>query len=152
RLLSMYKYLQRADSVDDVGTKAKEMDLRSFFTFMLDEQPHLLNDVQVNFLANAGAYTRPPNSGDLAAALKISREMSVIGVVELLDESLVTAEYFLRPAFPTNRLEYAPQNVSPGAGLQFREEAGDAVYLQLQRMNRLDAQLVSWASGEVRRR
>src|SRR5262249_7746941 len=65
RLLSMYKYLQRADSVDDVGTKAKEMDLRSFFTFMLDEQPHLLNDVQVNFLANAGAYTRPPNSGDL---------------------------------------------------------------------------------------
>jgi hypothetical protein len=53
-----------------------------------------VEDVQVNVLANAWAYTRPPDSGDLAAALKVAREMSVIGVVELFDESLVAAEYF----------------------------------------------------------
>jgi hypothetical protein len=137
---------------DDLTTKAKGMDPRSFFEFLLEQQPHLLNDVQVNVLANAGVYTRPPDSGDLAAALKVAREMSVIGVVELFDESLVAAEYFLRPAFPAIRFEYIAQNVSPGAGFQFREEVGDAIYLQLQEMNRLDGELISWACGEVRRR
>jgi hypothetical protein len=121
-------------------------------TFRSRQAPHLLNDVQVNVLANGGARTRPSDSADLAAALNVAREMSVIGVVELFDESLVAAEYFLRPAFPGIRLEYVGQNVSPRAGFQFREEVGHAIYQQLQEMNRLDGELVSWASGEVRRR
>jgi hypothetical protein len=152
RLSSMYKHFQRADPVDDLSTKAKRMDPKSFFNFMLDQHPHLLNDAQVNVLANAGTYTRPPDSVDLAGALKLARQMSVIGVVELFDESLVTAEYFLCPAFPAISLEYVSQNVSPRAGLQFHEEVGDAIYSKLQEMNRLDAELASWASGEVHRR
>lgn len=152
RLWSMYKHFRRADPVDDLSRKAKEMDLRAFFGFLLEHNPHLVNDVQVNVLANGGTYTRPPDSADLAAALKVARETSVVGVVELFDESLVAAEYFLRPAFPTIRLEYVSQNVSPGAGFQLREKVGDAIYQQLQEMNRLDGELVSWASGEVRRR
>jgi len=152
RLWSMYKYFQRAEPVDDLSRNAKGMDARPFFDFLLEQHPHLLNDVQVNVLANAGAYTRPPDSADLAAALKVAREMAVIGAVELFDESLVTAEYFLRPAFPAIRLEYVSQNVSPGVDLQIREEVGYAIYRQLQEMNRLDRELVSWAYSEVRRR
>jgi hypothetical protein len=64
----------------------------------------------------------------------------------------VAAEYFLRPAVPAIRLEYVSQNVSPRADFQFPEKVGYAIYQQLQEMNRLDGELVSWASGEVRRR
>ncbi|MBZ5591251.1 MAG: hypothetical protein LAP39_03380 [Acidobacteriia bacterium] len=154
RLWSMYQHFRRADPVDDLSRKAQEMDARSFFDFLLENHPHLVNDVQVNVLANGAAYTRPPDSVDLAAALKVAREMSAIGVVDLFDESLVAAEYFLCPAFPGIRLEYVKQNVSPPRGPEerFREAVGDCIYQQLSKMNQLDAELVSWATGEVRRR
>ena len=152
RLRSVYRHFQRAEPVEDVGRKARELNPRSFFDFLIEEQPHMVNNVQVNVLANRAAYTRPPDSADLSAALKIAREMSVIGVVELLDESLVAAEYFLRPAFPGIRLEYVRRNVSPPEEGQFRDAVGDAIYGQLQKMNQLDHELVAWAAGEVRRR
>lgn len=154
RLWSMYQHFRRAEPIDDLSAKAKEMDAQSFFDLLLEEHPHLVNDVQVNVLANRAAYTRPPDSADLSAALKIAREMSAIAVVNLFDESLMAAEYFLHPAFPTIRLEYVSQNVSPARGTEerFREEVGDRVYQQLRKMNQLDSELVSWASGEVRRR
>jgi hypothetical protein len=152
RLRSMYQHFQRAQPVDELSRKAKDMDAQSFFDFLLNGQPHMVNDAQVNILANGAAYTRPPDSGDLVAALRLAREMSAIGVVELFDESLVAAEYFLRPAFPAIRLEYVSQNVSPATQGQFRDEVGETIYRQLQKMNQFDSQLVSWAAGEVRRR
>jgi hypothetical protein len=154
RLWSMYQHFRRAEPVDDLSAKAKEVDAQSFFDLLLEEHPHLVNDVQVNVLANRAAYTRPPDSADLSAALKVAREMSAIAVVNLFDESLAAAEYFLHPAFPEIRLEYVSQNVSPARGTEerFREEVGDRIYQQLWKMNQLDSELVSWASGEVRRR
>ena len=154
RLWSMYQHFRRAEPVDNLSAKAKEMDAQSFFDLLLEEHPHLVNDVQVNVLANRAAYTRPPDSADLSAALKIAREMSAIVVVNLFDESLMAAEYFLHPAFPEIRLEYVSQNVGPARGTEerFREEVGDRVYQQLRKMNQLDSELVLGASSEVRRR
>ena len=154
RLWSMYQHFRRAEPADDLSAKAKAMDAQRFFDLLLEGHPHLVNDVQVNILANGSAYTRPPDTADLSEALKVAREVSAIGVVNLLDESLVAAEYFLHPAFPAIRLDYISQNVSPALGPEgrFREEVGDSIYQQLRKMNQLDAELVSWASGEVRRR
>jgi hypothetical protein len=150
----MYQHFRRAEPVDDLSAKARQMDVRSFFHLLLEEHAHLVNDVQVNILANGSAYTRPPGSADLSAALRVAREMSAIAVVDLFDESLVAAEYFLHPAFPEIRLEYISQNVSPDRTPEswFRQQVGDHIYLQLRKMNQLDAELVAWASGEVRRR
>ena len=154
RLRSVYYHFRRADPVDDLSARAKEMDLRSFLDLLIRKHPHLVNDVQVNILANRAAYTRPPGSADLAAALGIAGDMSVISVVDLFDESLVAAEHFLQPAFPSIQLEYISQNVSPATapGYRFREEVGDPIYRQLQNLNQLDGELVSQARGEVRRR
>jgi len=154
RLRSVYHHFRRAEPVDDLSARAKEMDLRSFLDLLIRKHPHLVNDVQVNILANQAAYTRPPGPADLAAALAIAGAMSVISVVDLFDESLVAAEYFLQPAFPSIQLAYVSQNVNPatGAGYQFREEVGDPIYRQLQRLNQLDGELVSHARSEVRRR
>jgi hypothetical protein len=152
RLRSVYHHFRRAEPVDDLSARAKEMDLRSFLDLLIRQYPHMVNDVQVNTLANAAAYTRPPDSTDLAAALRIVREMSVAGVVDLFDESLVAAEYFLCPAFPAIQLEYVSQNVGPRDTEPFREAVGDGIYRQLDKMNQLDGALVTQARAEVRRR
>jgi hypothetical protein len=78
--------------------------------------------------------------------------MSVAGVVDLFDESLVAAEYFLCPAFPAIQLEYVSQNVGPKDSEPFREAVGARIYELLKKMNQLDAELVSQARAEVRRR
>ena len=75
RLWSMYQHFLRAKPVDDLSAKARELDARSFFNLLLEEHAHLVNNVQVNLLANGAAYTRPPDSADLSAALKVAREM-----------------------------------------------------------------------------
>lgn len=54
----------------------------------------------------------------------VLREMAVPERVEMFEESLVVAEYSLRPAFPTLRMEYIPQNASQTAWrapAEFRE-------------------------------
>jgi len=152
RLRSVYHHLRRAEPVDDLSARAKELDLRSFLDLLIRKHPHLVNDVQVNILANGSAYTRPPGSADLAAALAIAGDMSAISVVDLFDESLVAAEHFLQPAFPSIQLAYISQNVGPATGCAFRDEVGDPIYRQLQNLNQLDGELVSRARGEVRRR
>jgi hypothetical protein len=158
RLASMYKHFRRSPAMDEISARAKQMDLRSFFDLLIQEHPHMVNNVQVNILANASAYTRPPDSTDLAAALHIVRESSAIGVVDLFDQSMVAAEYFLRPAFPALRLEYVRQNASNNGDAaaapdsQFRDALGPVVFVQLQKMNQLDSELVSRARDEVRRR
>jgi Sulfotransferase family len=152
RLRSVYQHFRRAEPVDELSARAKEMDLPSFLDLLIRQYPHMVNDAQVNALANAAAYTRPPDSTDLGAALQIVREMSVISMVDLFDESIVAAEYFLCPAFPSIQLEYFSQNVSPKDAEPFRDAVGTRIYQQLEKMNQLDGELVSRARAEVRRR
>jgi len=157
RLWSFYKFLHRVPPVDSLGEMARRSDFRPFIETLVGEHPHLVNDVQVNLLANAGAYTRPPSSTDLVVALDVLHRMAVPGVVDIFDESLVVAEYYLRPAFPELQFQYVKQNVAPvdydttqGAGL--REELGEPLYSELRALNRLDDELVARAREEVRRR
>jgi hypothetical protein len=159
RLWSMYHYFRTADAVGDLARCAKTAQAPVFFDLLLGEYPHLINDVQVNVLANGGAYRRPPTAQDLRVALERVRQISVLGVVELFDESAVTAEYFLRPTFPALRFEYVPQNVSTARNGadgapedRCRDEIGAARYAQLERMNQLDTQLLSFAREELLRR
>ncbi len=152
RLRSVYLHFRRSEPVDELSARAKEMDLRSFLDLLIRQYPHMVNDAQVNTLANAAAYTRPPDSTDLGEALRIVREMSVISVVDLFDESLVAAEYFLCPAFPAIQLEYVSQNVSQKDAEPFRDAVGTTIYQQLEKMNHLDGELLSQARAEVRRR
>jgi hypothetical protein len=85
--------------------------------------------------------------------------MAFPGLVEMFDESLVVAEYYLQPAFPGLRLEYVAQNVGP-AGRRAQAETreywedlwGEDLYRLLQRMNAMDLELVRRAKGEILRR
>jgi len=157
RLWSMYRYFCSTQASGDLASCARSRSASEFFDFLVAEHPHVVNDEQVNYMANGGAYTRPPTAQDLRVAMERVRQISVLGVVEMFDESAVTAEYFLRPTFPALRFEYIAQNVSasPGGGSPeegFRREIGAARYAQLERMNRLDAQLLAFTREELLRR
>jgi hypothetical protein len=85
--------------------------------------------------------------------------MAIPGLVERFDESLVAAEYFLKPAFPRLRLDYRPQNVSRplGASSLDRQEWlkhswGSDLYATLVQLNQCDLELCSRAEREVTRR
>lgn len=116
RTRSLYHYGRRLDPAHWLGTLARAGDEAAFVAHLVERMPHMLCDVQVHFIANACAFTRPAGTRDLEIALATVEAMALPGVVELFDESLVTAEYFLHPAFPDLQLDYVAQNVSSPAG------------------------------------
>ncbi|MGD0047122.1 MAG: hypothetical protein ABSE42_08885 [Bryobacteraceae bacterium] len=159
RLCSTYNHFRRSAPDSLLAGWARSYGPREFAMRLIDEAPHLVSEVQVTLLANAGAFTRPPDEWDLERATAVLREMAFPGLVEMFDESLVVAEYFLRPAFPTLRLEYIPQNVSPAArrapveSREYWEELwGKELYERLLRVNEMDTELVRRAKREIQRR
>src|SRR5580704_17826312 len=159
RLQSLYFYLARLDSTDPLCQRARRSTAAEFLEYLLDMAPHQVSDVQVTQLARAGAFTRPANERDLEQATAIVRQMAVPGLVEAFDESLVAAEYYLQPAFPTLRLEYTPLNVgrprweTPIERQQLLQQTwGADLYGRLSRVNQLDLELFHQMEKEVQQR
>ena len=85
--------------------------------------------------------------------------MALPGLVEKFDESLVAAEYFLKPAFPRLRLDYLPQNVSrplggsPGDRQEWLKHSwGPDLYATLGKLNQCDLELWRRTEAEITRR
>jgi hypothetical protein len=159
RLHSYYTYLNRTGAIDSHSPRARGENVREFLEHLLDAAPHLVSNVQVNLLANAGAFTRLVGERDLRRATGVLREMAIPGLLGMFDESLTAAEYFLRPAFPTIRLEYVAKNVTGSVPIRLDERREDLVelwgqglYEQLDRLNQMDLELFRRAREEVTRR
>jgi hypothetical protein len=93
----------------------------------------------------------------------VFRDKAIPGIVERFAESLVAAEYFLKPAFPKLRLHHVPENVSRPPRLyqpDRRDEMeqtlvelwGEDVYADLLRLNQFDMELFRRARIEIERR
>ncbi len=163
RLDSIYHYLRTIAPPDATRYLARQMSAREFLLHLANESPHMVSDVQVTQLACAGAFTRPAHAEDLERASAILSDMAIPGLVEMFDESLVAAEYFLQPAFPGVKLECIAKNVSrPGGAAAFtnardRHERlidawGGDLYEDLLRLNQLDLELFRRAQKEIGRR
>ena len=159
RLQSLYSYFQRINSDDPLSRLARQQHPRSFFKKLMDNAPHLVSNVQVMMLAQGGAFTRPADAPDVDVAADVVGKMAIPGLVEKFDESLVAAEYFLKPAFPRLRLDYRPQNVSRpletnSADRQewLRHSWGSDLYATLVQLNQCDLELCRRAEGEITRR
>jgi len=151
RLHSHFTYLKQTEGL---GESAGE-----FLEHLIDAAPHQVSDVQVHQLANGGAFTRPASDYDLEKATQIVRLMAIPGLVSMFDESLAAAEYFLRPAFPSIRLEYVAQNVTssrrdpPGERLDYLMELwGADLYEKLAKLNQMDMELFRRTRTEIARR
>jgi hypothetical protein len=155
RLQSMYSYLRRANTGGALGQMASRCSTTEFLRGLVEESPHLVSNVQVLQLARSGRFTRPAGEEDLSRAIQMMRRMSIPGVVDLFDASLVAAEYFLRPAFPRINLHYTRQNVSAARSesahreKRYRELWGSMVYDELLALNQFDLQLHAATVDEV---
>lgn len=159
RLYSCYNHYRRGGVGSPYAGWAQSLSAREFVLRLIEEAPHVVSDVQTTQLVSGGAFTRPADARDLERASAAVRKMAMPGLVELFDESLLVAEYFLRPAFPELRLEYIPQNVGP-SGRRAQPESrefwqglwGEDLFGLLERMNEMDLELVRRAKREVMRR
>ena len=160
RLDSLYSYYRKIDSTEPLCRMAHRCAPVEFFRHLIDRAPEQVANVQVVQLANGGAFTRPAHEGDLDRAVRIVRNMAFPGVVEMFRESLVAAEYFMRPAFPSLRLNYSgPANMSRPAlaSAEQRQQRlldrwGTGLYNELKKLNSLDIELVARATQEIERR
>jgi hypothetical protein len=159
RLQSLYSYFQRIRADDPLCRLARQEQPRSFFTKLIDSAPHLISNVQVTMLAQSGTFTRPVDTPDVELAADVIGRMAIPGLVEKFDESLVSAEYFLKPAFPRLRLDYMAQNVSrPIGGTPadrqgwLKHSWGPDLYFTLARLNACDLELWRRAESEIARR
>lgn len=159
RLQSLYSYFQKILADDPLCRLAKQEPPRSFFKKLIDSAPHLISNVQVTMLASGGAFTRPVDTSDVKVASDVVGKMAIPGLVERFDESLVAAEYFLKPAFPRLKLDYLPQNVSRPLGGNpvdrqewLKHSWGPDLYATLTRLNQCDLELWRRTEREVTRR
>jgi len=159
RIRSIYTYLRKLESTDALCQLARRLTAPAFARHLIDQLPHLISNVQVIQLSRAGRFTRPASQQDLDRATAILQDMAIPGVVEMFDESLVAAEYFLQPAFPAIGCEYIAQNVTrePHVGVadpesELAEYWGAGVQEDLVRLNEFDFELHRRARQEVVRR
>ncbi|HWE52354.1 MAG TPA: hypothetical protein VG273_21340 [Bryobacteraceae bacterium] len=164
RLMSVYTYFRGIESPDRLCYRARRQSPREFMEQTLQESPHLISNVQVTLLASGGAFFRPASERDLDRATEIFCDMALPGLVDMFPESLVAAEYFLKPAFPEIRLEHVPHNVSrkpvrrhAALSHQMVEEDlknlwGEDLYADIARLNQFDLELYRRAQSEIRRR
>ena len=155
RLDSMYRYSRATSSGDFLNVFARQFNPRQFFTTLIREAPHMISNVQVMQIARAGAFTRPAHPYDLDRATEIFADVAIPGLVEMFDESLTAAEYFLKPAFPSLSLEYEPRNVTraaPRSADRLIRLWGADLYEDLARFNQFDLELFRRAENEIRRR
>jgi len=158
RLQSLYRHFRSIQSDDPLCVRAHAQGPAEFMRGLLSDSPHLVSNVQVTYLAHTGAFTRPANESDLDRATHILEEMAVPGVVEMYRESMVAAEYHLRPAFPGLHLHYTPQNVTRpldhhnGSSEDWEALWGSQTYQQLVKANQLDLELFRRAKAEIRGR
>jgi len=163
RLVSVYSYYRSIDSAEPLSRLARRFTQRDFIRQLMDESPHQVSNVQVTQLARSGAFCRPANEKDLEQAAEFFCDSSIAGLVDMFSESLVAAEYFLRPAFPGIRLDHIPQNVTRAARVynpdrlrrlqeELVDEWGADLYEAIVRLNEFDLELYQRAQSEVLRR
>jgi hypothetical protein len=156
RLLSIYKYFRRTHTGHDLSRLAAQLDIQSYGRLLIERYPHMVDNPQVNILANDGFYGHAVCEDDLSRAWDRYSKYSLCAPVERYDESMVVLEYFNAPVYAPNglNLAYVRQNVSePIFGEEnVKETLGEATFDWLRRLHEFDERLWSFANAELNRR
>jgi hypothetical protein len=114
RLLSIYKYFRRIPISSDIIRAAVELDFTDFVQLLIERYPHMVDNPQVNTLANYGFYRCAVSKDDLEVAWARYKQFSLCAPVERYDDAMVVLEYFNSPVYHPGGLNmaYIRQNVS----------------------------------------
>lgn len=151
RMRSTYDYFREKPFAGyPLSDLANQSTLPEFFERLIELAPFYINDVQVNLVAN-GEWDHPPSRDDLDRATQRILNSSFLGVVDRFQESLVAAEYALKPVFPTLKCAQPAANVSSKRA-SANELGAPSVQEELRKLNALDFELLDRARAEVTRR
>ncbi len=156
RLCSIYDFYRRSDQdADPLSTIARNTDIAEFIRALREGYPHLLQNPQLNFVANQGRSLPTPD--DLARGVALITNTAILGTTELLSEALAAAECGLRRESGKLDLSYMSQNVTMDrprapAAERLRDACGAEFYNEICHAVELDAELHRRATEEVRRR
>ena len=124
RIRSTYDYFRLkpsdGDPVSDMANRAGEGE---FVAHLIENYPWMVNDVQVNLLANGVVNDQPQGEQDLHRATDRMMETSFLGVVDRFGESIIAGQHALRIVFPDFNCAQAPVNVSAGSAEIWRRES-----------------------------
>jgi hypothetical protein len=159
RIISMYDFYRNGGAGDAEQTALVErLTVNDWVEWMMENKPHLINDVQVGLLARHGHYVGPPSRHDLQRAKERLGDLALTGPVERFDDACIAAEFYLRSTFGTIDLAYVPENVSrvrtggSKSGLDRLSSLTVKNFDRLQRFNALDLELWEHAGTELDRR
>lgn len=159
RLQSMYYYFRKITDAGLNSIKAKSFSLHDFLAWLIESQPFMTMNSQTCIFATGGDYFFPPSQSQLLTAIDRMREIKFLGIVDRFDESMVVAEFFLKPVFRSLDLSYVAQNESRNRtpGLkdrlhEMRSLCGKDLWNELCKRNELDLKLWELANQELDRR
>jgi hypothetical protein len=156
RLCSTFNFLTRNDDGSEIARIAQSTDPLGFVEELLANQPHVIDNNQVNIIANRGFYCRPVAEWDLQAARDRVRSFALYAPVDRFDEAMVALEHDISPSFAPHRirLDYVRQNVSSyDTTLQeFERAIGHDLLAFVRSLNVYDSSLIASASAELDRR
>lgn len=160
RLVSIYLYYRGVEEgKHPLQVFAKANNFKAFVRYVIDNHPNFAINPQVT-LFGGDRYGVPPTHKNLDYALNRMMLTTGLGLVERYTETMVVAEYFLQPLFPSLQLHGKSQNVSKRNGMEaydgtiesLEQELGSEVYKELCRINELDILLWSAVGEELNRR
>lgn len=155
RIRSIYNFYKENGDESPMSIMASSANAAEFVGMLLEGYPQIVDNNQVNILANMGFYARPVSKCDLKIAWEKISSFSVCAPTDRYDDAIVAAEHFISPNFYPYRLNLASahQNISQG-GLsrqQFKEQIG-GLYDLLLEINQYDRRLHELSFGELERR
>ncbi len=159
RLESVYSFLRAQVSDDAVYRLARTEPIDTFLRVMIEKGPHLVSNLQTAQIAGRDVYRLPVTRVQLELAKSRIMQMSVPGLVELYDQSMVLGEYFLQPEFMAIKLDYVAQNITTNQAAAIsgsldgmREAWGAKLFREVVALNELDLELYQFVAEEIGRR
>jgi hypothetical protein len=161
RLQAMYhQYRCGLAPAERRSGSARELSLVEWLKWMMEAEPFTVLNAQTSFFGRVRSAAVPAGDEHLAQAKEAVTDLKVLGVVERLNESLVTAEHFLRVTFPVLDLSYVSHDTHAEREIDLGERLGERMqdvcganfYDRLRLCNELDEELWEWAHQELDRR
>ncbi|TXS91338.1 hypothetical protein FV139_16540 [Parahaliea maris] len=119
RAISVYSFERRQDVQTRGAKAAKRMGLQDYLRWRLEpDVPNTVRNYQTAYLA--GCHRQFLDAGEMASLFGEAQtalgKLSLVGLVERFDDSMVLFETLLRPWFPDIDLAYVTQNRSQVSG------------------------------------
>lgn len=154
RVASAYHF-ERIQTQDTLGARfARKHSLREYVIWRMrtDVPPTIRNFHVWCSLPSPRPWSRGVTREDLERAKEFAMNLSLLGIVEEFDASMILFETVLRPAFPTLDLSYVQQNVRQNRCIDtqeriacLRNEIGEDTYAMLLEGNSFDIELYEYA-------